>query len=136
MSFGMPPLLDVEAKENSSHDILSVARISGTVEAASCPLSAAQLSGQITLRFLSQWGAGSSKGGTKQCDECPFSTTYEGAAQALKTYDPQGKAPKKNFPARPIPKDDNAAGGRIMSGFYSKNRIIDGTDDGFLIKVS
>ncbi|MGW7073090.1 NucA/NucB deoxyribonuclease domain-containing protein [Streptomyces sp. NPDC054855] len=83
-----------------------------------------------------KWGAGYSEGETKQCDEFPFSTTYEGAAQALKKYDPQGKAPKKNFSARPIPNDDNEAGGRIMSGFYTKNRIIDGADDGFLIKVS
>ncbi|WP_158858074.1 NucA/NucB deoxyribonuclease domain-containing protein [Streptomyces sp. NRRL B-1347] len=83
-----------------------------------------------------KWGPNYSEGGKKQCDEFPFSTTYEGAAQALRKYDPQGRAPKKNFSARPIPKDDNEAGGRIMSGFYSKNRIIDGTDDGFLIKVS
>ncbi|MFK4071872.1 hypothetical protein [Streptomyces sp. NPDC029674] len=83
-----------------------------------------------------KWGAGYSEGGKKQCDEFPFSSTYEGAAQALKKYDPQSKAPKKNFSARPIPKDDNEAGGRIMSGFYSKNRILDGPDDGFMIKVS
>ncbi|MEU1129607.1 hypothetical protein ABZ383_07030 [Streptomyces sp. NPDC005900] len=83
-----------------------------------------------------KWGAGYSEGGKKQCDEFPFSSTYEGAAQALKKYDPQAKAPKENFSARPIPKDDNEAGGRIMSSFYSKNRIIDGPDDGFLIKVS
>ncbi|MEV7196862.1 hypothetical protein AB0N81_34435 [Streptomyces sp. NPDC093510] len=83
-----------------------------------------------------EWGAGYAEGGKKQCDEFPFSTTYEGAAQALKKYDPQGKAPKKNFSARPIPKEDNGAGGNIMSGFYSKNRIIDGPDDGFMIKVS
>ncbi|MFD4635432.1 hypothetical protein ACFVYR_37760 [Streptomyces sp. NPDC058284] len=82
------------------------------------------------------WGAGYSEGGKKECDEFPFSSTYEGAAQALKKYDPQGKAPKKNFSARPILKEDNGAGGRIMSGFYAKNRIIDGDDDGFLIKVS
>ncbi|MYY80873.1 MULTISPECIES: hypothetical protein [unclassified Streptomyces] len=83
-----------------------------------------------------KWGAGYSEGGKKQCDEFPFSTTYEGAAQALKKYDPRGKAPKKNFSARPIPKKDNGAGGNIMSGFYAKNRILDGPDDGFMIKVS
>ncbi|MFF3643410.1 hypothetical protein [Streptomyces sp. NPDC002564] len=83
-----------------------------------------------------KWGAGYAEGGKKECDEFPFSATYEGGAQALKKYDPQGKAPKKNFSARPIPKADNGAGGSIVSGFYSKNRIIDGSDDGFMIKVS
>ncbi|MEV5979700.1 hypothetical protein [Streptomyces sp. NPDC052114] len=83
-----------------------------------------------------KWGPGYAENRTKQCDEFPFSTTYEGAAQALKKYDPQGKAPKKNFSARPIPNADNEAGGRIMSSFYAKNRIIDGPDDGFQIKVS
>ncbi|MFF0164131.1 hypothetical protein ACFYRY_42640 [Streptomyces sp. NPDC005263] len=64
------------------------------------------------------------------------SSTYEGAAQALKKYDPQQKAPKNNFSVRPIPKDDNGAGGRLMADFYRLNRIIDGSNDGFTIKVS
>ncbi|MFJ2235172.1 hypothetical protein [Streptomyces sp. NPDC087859] len=45
------------------------------------------------------------------------------------------KAPKNNFSARPVPKDDNGAGGRLMAAFYRLNRIIDGPDDGFLMKV-
>ncbi len=80
------------------------------------------------------WGDDYAKGG-KECDEFPFASTYQGAAQANPKYDPQGKAPKNNFSARPIPKTDNGAGGRIMSGFYLKNRIIDGPNDGFLVKV-
>ncbi|MFE4678650.1 hypothetical protein [Streptomyces sp. NPDC056723] len=81
------------------------------------------------------WGTNYAQGG-KECDEFPFSTTYEGAAQALTTYDPQHKAPKNNFSARPIPKADNGAGGRLMADFYRVNRILDGTNDGFTIKVS
>lgn len=51
-------------------------------------------------------------------------------------YDPQHKAPKNNFSARPIPRADNGAGGRLMADFYRLNRIIDGSDDGFLVAVS
>ncbi|WP_329568371.1 NucA/NucB deoxyribonuclease domain-containing protein [Streptomyces sp. NBC_01361] len=60
------------------------------------------------------WGVNYAQGG-KQCDEFPFSATYEGAAQAMTKYDPHDKAPKNNFPARPIPKEDNGAGGRITA---------------------
>ncbi|MGW7207604.1 NucA/NucB deoxyribonuclease domain-containing protein [Streptomyces sp. NPDC054837] len=81
------------------------------------------------------WGDNYADGGN-ECDEFPFSTTYEGAAQASATYDPQGKAPKSNYSARPIPKTDNGAGGSLMSLFYKYNRIIDGPNDGFLIEVS
>jgi len=81
------------------------------------------------------WGNDYASGG-KECDEFPFSSTYEGAAQALRKYDPQQKAPKNNFSARPIPKADNGAGGRLMADFYRLNRIIDGSNDGFTIKFS
>ncbi|WP_185912885.1 NucA/NucB deoxyribonuclease domain-containing protein [Streptomyces sp. IPPR8] len=81
------------------------------------------------------WGNNYASGG-KECDEFPFATTYQGAAQALKKYDPQQKASKDNFSARPIPKEDNGAGGRLMADFYRLNRIIDGSDDGFLIKIT
>ncbi|PJN11031.1 hypothetical protein CG723_08560 [Streptomyces sp. CB01635] len=57
-------------------------------------------------------------------------------AQALTKYDPQHKAPKNNFSARPIPKEDNGAGGRSIADFYRLNRIIDGPNDGYIIKVS
>ncbi|WSQ06360.1 hypothetical protein OG604_50615 [Streptomyces sp. NBC_01231] len=81
------------------------------------------------------WGNDYASGG-RECDEFPFSSTYEGAAQALRKYDPQQKAPKNNFSARPIPKADNGAGGRLIADFYRLNRIIDGSNDGFTIKVS
>ncbi|MDO0916831.1 hypothetical protein QQM39_40295 [Streptomyces sp. DT2A-34] len=77
------------------------------------------------------WGAGYTQGGALECDEYPFATTYEGAAEH--DYDPDAK--KFNFSVKPIPKDDNGAGGNILLSFYAKNRIIDGMDDGFIVKI-
>ncbi|WP_234370582.1 NucA/NucB deoxyribonuclease domain-containing protein [Streptomyces scabiei] len=77
------------------------------------------------------WGANYTNGGTKECDEYPFASTYEGAAENY--YDPEVR--KFNFSAKPIPKDDNQAGGLILKSFYAKNRIIDGLDDGFIVKI-
>jgi hypothetical protein len=77
------------------------------------------------------WGANYTNGGTKECDEYPFASTYEGAAEH--DYDPEAR--KFNFSAKPIPKDDNKAGGLILKSFYAKNRIVDGLDDGFLVKI-
>ncbi len=36
---------------------------------------------------------------------------------------------------KPIPAAENVAGGNILRSFYAKNRIIDGMDDGFLVKI-
>ncbi|MFD9097673.1 hypothetical protein [Streptomyces collinus] len=77
------------------------------------------------------WGAGYSHGGTRDCDEYPFASTYEGAAEH--DYDPEVR--KFNFSVKPIAKEDNQAGGLILKGFYSKNRILDGLDDGFTVKT-
>jgi hypothetical protein len=77
------------------------------------------------------WGAGYSHGGTRECDEYPFATTYEGAAE----HDYDADAKKFNFSVRPIPEDDNGAGGDLLTGFYAKNRILDGMDDGFIVKI-
>ncbi|MFB6879111.1 NucA/NucB deoxyribonuclease domain-containing protein [Streptomyces sp. NPDC056323] len=76
------------------------------------------------------WGPKYTNGG-KECDEYPFASTYEGAAEP--EFDQEAK--KFNFSAKPIPKDDNQAGGLILKSFYGKNRIIDGLDDGFLVKI-
>ncbi|MGW6257048.1 NucA/NucB deoxyribonuclease domain-containing protein [Streptomyces sp. NPDC055085] len=76
------------------------------------------------------WGPNYTNGG-KECDEYPFASTYEGAAQH--DYDADARA--FNFSAKPIPGDDNQAGGSILKSFYAKNRIIDGTDDGFTVKI-
>ncbi|GAV38199.1 NucA/NucB deoxyribonuclease domain-containing protein [Streptomyces acidiscabies] len=82
------------------------------------------------------WGANYTDGGTKECDEYPFASTYEGAAQS--SYDAEAK--KFNFSAKPIAKADNQAGGLILKSFYAKNRILDGFDgadelDGFIVEI-
>ncbi|MEV4452463.1 NucA/NucB deoxyribonuclease domain-containing protein [Streptomyces mirabilis] len=76
------------------------------------------------------WGANYTNGG-KECDEYPFATTYEGAAEH--DYDPEVR--KFNFSVKPIPKDDNRAGGNLLQGFYGNNRTIDGDNDGFIVKI-
>lgn len=76
------------------------------------------------------WGANYASGG-KECDEYPFASTYEGAAQPQ--YDPDAK--KFNFSVKPIARNDNQAGGLILQSFYAKNRIIDGLEDAFVVKV-
>ncbi len=77
------------------------------------------------------WGANYTQGGKLECDEYPFATTYEGAAEA----DHDSEAKKFNFSVKPIPAAENLAGGNILRSFYAKNRIIDGMDDGFLVKI-
>ncbi|GGV06013.1 hypothetical protein GCM10010211_85860 [Streptomyces albospinus] len=79
-----------------------------------------------------QWGPGYPQGGKNECDEYPFAVTYQGSAQAL--YD--STAPKDNFSARPLPKADNGAAGTILAGFLTKNRIIDGKNDGFTVSIN
>ncbi|MFC6064344.1 NucA/NucB deoxyribonuclease domain-containing protein [Streptomyces ochraceiscleroticus] len=68
----------------------------------------------------------------KECDEYPFASTYQGAAQS--EYDPEAK--KFNFSVKAIPKADNKAGGDLLKGFYGKNRMLDGTEDGFIVAIS
>jgi hypothetical protein len=77
------------------------------------------------------WGPNYTNGGEKQCDEYPFASTYEGAAEV--EYD--SEALKFNFSVLPIPKDDNRKGGLILKSYYAKNRILDGDDDGFIVKI-
>ncbi|GAA1426807.1 hypothetical protein GCM10009601_36700 [Streptomyces thermospinosisporus] len=77
------------------------------------------------------WGANYTQGGTLECDEYPFASTYEGATEP--EFDADAK--KFNFSVKPIAKDDNKAGGSILKSFYAKNRIVDGMDDGFIVKI-
>ncbi|MGW1881573.1 hypothetical protein [Streptomyces sp. NPDC001970] len=77
------------------------------------------------------WGDNYSWGGTRECDEFPFAT-YEGAAQA--DHDPDAK--KFNFSVLPVAKADNGAAGSLLLGFYAKNRLVDGLQDGFLVKIT
>ncbi|MEW2576793.1 NucA/NucB deoxyribonuclease domain-containing protein [Streptomyces syringium] len=67
----------------------------------------------------------------RECDEYPFASTYEGAA--LRKY--VSTAPENNFSARPIVDTENRAGGNILQGFLTKNRIIDGSNDGFMVEI-
>ncbi|MFD5557798.1 NucA/NucB deoxyribonuclease domain-containing protein [Streptomyces sp. NPDC127068] len=77
------------------------------------------------------YGADYATGG-KECDEYPFATTYQGCAEAeYNVY-----AEKKNFSAMPVPRDDNGSAGTLLGQFYKKNRVIDGPDDGFLVKIT
>ncbi|MGW2410137.1 NucA/NucB deoxyribonuclease domain-containing protein [Streptomyces sp. NPDC001739] len=76
---------------------------------------------------VTYWGkdyATSDPAGPRECDEYPFASTYEGAGQHSK----EPSAPKDNFSALPIPKDQNKAGGTILALFYDKNRILNGRD--------
>ncbi|MFF4983803.1 hypothetical protein ACFY3O_27590 [Streptomyces sp. NPDC001046] len=77
------------------------------------------------------WGANYTHGGARECDEYPFATTYEGAAE----HDYDADAKKFNFSVKPIAKEDNGAGGSLLLSFYAKNRIIDGMEDGFIVKI-
>lgn len=77
------------------------------------------------------WGEGYAWGGTRECDEYPFATTYEGAAQA----DHDSEAKPFNFSVLPVAKADNGAAGGLLLGFYAKNRLVDGLDDGFMVKI-
>ncbi|WP_336324041.1 NucA/NucB deoxyribonuclease domain-containing protein [Streptomyces lavendofoliae] len=78
------------------------------------------------------WGDNYSQGATRECDEYPFATTYEGAAQP--DYD--GDAKKFNFSVKPVAKQDNGAAGSLLLGFYAKNRLVDGLEDGFLVQIT
>lgn len=77
------------------------------------------------------WGRDYSQNNTYQCDEFPFATTYQGAAQTQ--FEPN--APKNNYSAMPLVTADNRDAGILLGQFMTKNRIIDGKDDGFLVKI-
>lgn len=77
------------------------------------------------------WGANYTADG-KECDEFPFATTYEGSAAS--EFDV--RVEKDNFSVMPVPGAQNGAAGNLLSGFYTANRIIDGPDDGFIVKIN
>ncbi|MFI2041402.1 hypothetical protein ACH470_43525, partial [Streptomyces bottropensis] len=70
-----------------------------------------------------------------RCHTTPTTPRHQQTRHSRMKMTKPYKAPKKNFSARPIPKDDNGAGGRLMADFYRLNRIIDGSNDGFLIEI-
>ncbi|MGW3324854.1 NucA/NucB deoxyribonuclease domain-containing protein [Streptomyces virginiae] len=77
------------------------------------------------------WGANYTDGG-KECDEFPFASTYQGSA--VEEYDPHVE--KNNFSVMPVPGAENGAAGNLLRGFYNANRVIDGVEDGFIVKIS
>ncbi|MER5747110.1 hypothetical protein ABT097_28050 [Streptomyces sp. NPDC002225] len=77
------------------------------------------------------WGKKYSKNNTYQCDEFPFATTYQGAAESQF----EAAAPKNNFSAMPLVTAENRDAGILLGQFMTKNRIIDGTNDGFIVKI-
>jgi hypothetical protein len=70
--------------------------------------------------------------GGNECDEYPFASTYQGAAESNYTK----AAPKLNFSVQPLPRADNGNAGALLLGFYAKNRLLDGPDDAFTVTVT
>ncbi|MGI5138533.1 NucA/NucB deoxyribonuclease domain-containing protein [Streptomyces sp. CA-106110] len=77
------------------------------------------------------FGAGYTQNNTKECDEYPFQSTYEGAARWK--HDHLGE--RNNFSVMPVKKAENGAAGILLAQFYDNNRILDGPDDGFLVRI-
>ncbi|WP_406088915.1 hypothetical protein [Streptomyces sp. NBC_01013] len=41
---------------------------------------------------------------------------------------------RNNYSAMPLDRTQNGAAGNLLAGFYTNNRMIDGPDDGFIVK--
>lgn len=77
------------------------------------------------------FGPNYTQNGTKECDEYPFASTYEGSAWS----DNDPLAEPNNFSVLPVLKDNNRDAGILLGQYYDKNRIIDGPDDGFIVQI-
>ncbi|MBH1938966.1 hypothetical protein I5Q34_32695 [Streptomyces sp. AV19] len=77
------------------------------------------------------WGKKYSQGNKLQCDEFPFASTYEGAAQPQ--YD--SGAVKDNFSVQPLVAKENQNAGSLLRSFLQKYRILFGNDDAYIVKV-
>ncbi|WP_244177544.1 NucA/NucB deoxyribonuclease domain-containing protein [Streptomyces atriruber] len=74
-----------------------------------------------------------SQGGARECDEHPFRSTLEGAAEH--DFDPDAK--KFNFSVQPVKESDNGKVGLLLKSYYAKNRILaDTEDDSFFVKIT
>lgn len=74
------------------------------------------------------WGDNYAAGGL-QCDEYPFASTYQGAAEST------GNQPFSwHGSARPITGADNVTGGSLLGAFYGANRVLD--KDRFYVVVN
>ncbi|WPO70233.1 hypothetical protein [Streptomyces sp. KN37] len=79
------------------------------------------------------WGDNYSQGGARECDEYPFRSTLEGAAEH--DFDPDAK--KFNFSAQPVRAKDNTNAGLLLKSYYAKNRMLaDTEDDAFTVKIT
>ncbi|MFE6157437.1 hypothetical protein ACFQ7F_00750 [Streptomyces sp. NPDC056486] len=79
------------------------------------------------------WGANYTQGGARECDEYPFASTLEGAAEHSYNAD----AKKFNFSSKPLKAVHNRDAGLLLKSFYAKNRMLaDTDDDGFLVKIT
>lgn len=78
------------------------------------------------------FGEDYSDNGRKECDEFPFATTYQGAAE----WKHNQQADRYNFSVQALPKKANGAAGTLLRDYYNLNRMIDGPDDGFLMKIT
>lgn len=72
-----------------------------------------------------------SENNTKDCDEFPFASTYEGAAE----FEYTGDVMKNNYSVLPVNKKQNGDAGTLLKSFYAKNRVIEGLEDGFLVQI-
>ncbi|MEJ8641063.1 hypothetical protein WKI68_05480 [Streptomyces sp. MS1.HAVA.3] len=65
-------------------------------------------------------------------DPPAFQAGFQGSA--VEEYDPHIE--KNNFSVMPVPGPENGAAGNLLRGFHNANRVIDGLEDGFIIKIS
>ncbi|MVO87781.1 hypothetical protein GPA10_24220 [Streptomyces sp. p1417] len=72
------------------------------------------------------------RGRKKECDEFPFASTYQGAAEWRHSQ----QTDRYNFSVKALPKESNGAAGTLLRDYYDKNRLIDGPDDGFLMRTT
>ncbi|MFJ8602294.1 NucA/NucB deoxyribonuclease domain-containing protein [Streptomyces shenzhenensis] len=70
--------------------------------------------------------------GGKECDEFPFASTYQGAAAS--EYDPHQL--RNNFSVQALDGVQNGNAGNLLGQFYSKYRLLDGPDDGYLVQIT
>ncbi|RSN19921.1 hypothetical protein DL990_40870 [Amycolatopsis sp. WAC 01416] len=60
-------------------------------------------------------------GNPRQCDECPFASTYQNAAKVVENSG-------WSFAAKPIAKDANEKGGGMISNWYGREHMLDGDE--------
>ncbi|NBH07452.1 hypothetical protein [Amycolatopsis sp. SID8362] len=73
------------------------------------------------------WGTGYTQGGTLDCDEYPFRSTYQGAA-----YSDNGGT--VGYSAKPIALSQNRSAGNDVGTFYKDYRILD--SDGYFVSAT